>query len=312
MNGCPLLVICGATASGKTALAIELAHAFDGEIVNADSRQIYRGMDVGTAKPTAVERAAAPHHLLDIAAPDEDFSLGLYVKLAHDAITEVQARGKLPLLVGGTGLYVRAVSTGFDVPEVPPDRDLRRQLEIVAAESGSEALVERLKVLDPVSAARIDPQNVRRVIRAIEVSMALGEPFSARQHHASPYDALTIILDAEKPLLFERADKRLESMVRDGFVSEVSRLLEAGYRAELPSMSALGYRELGRYVRGEWTLEQALDATRIGTRSFIKRQITWFKTDAVACRLDIARGTAIEDARRLVDEWRASSIDGLS
>ena len=312
MNGCPLLVICGATASGKTALAIELAHAFDGEIVNADSRQIYRGMDVGTAKPTAVERASARHHLLDIVEPDDDFSLGLYVKLAHAAIAEVQFRGKLPLLVGGTGLYVRAVSKGFDVPEVPPDRELRRRLESVAEENGSEVLVERLNALDPVSAARIDPKNVRRVIRAIEVSTALGEPFSSRRHHASPYNALTIVLEAEKPVLFERADRRLEAMVREGFVSEVSRLLEAGYHAELPSMSALGYRELGRYVRGESTLEQALDATRISTRAFIKRQITWFKKDAVACRLDIARGTTIGDARRQVDEWRASTIDGRS
>lgn len=312
MSKNPLLVVTGPTASGKTVVGIDVARVFDGEIVNADSRQVYRGMDVGTAKPTAVEQAEAKHHLLDIVEPDEDFSLGLYIKLAHAAIAEIHARGKLPLLVGGTGLYARAVSQGFDVPEVAPNRDLRRRLENEAAEDGPVALLERLKTVDPVSAARIDRHNVRRIIRAIEVTEALGEPFSARRRSAAQYDSLTIVLVADKPLLFERADERLTAMMRNGFLSEVARLLNAGYSLELPSMSAVGYRELARHLRAECVLKEALEATRSSTRAFIKRQLTWFRADAGVRRVDISHGDVNETARRLVGRWLASTAGGRS
>ena len=298
-----LLVICGPTSSGKTALAIELARVFDGEIVNADSRQIYQGMDIGTAKPTPAERALAPHHMLDLVRPDESFSLGVYAKQARRTVEAIQARGRLPLLVGGTGLYVRAVSEGFDVPEVPPNLAFRAQLEEEVAVCGPAALLQRLEVVDPVSAGRIDARNVRRVIRALEVTEALGEPFSARQRRDPAYEVLTILLSAERSQLFSRADARLETMMRDGFLSEVAGLLDAGYGLELPSMSALGYGELGRHVRGDCSLDDALEVTRRRTHSFIKRQITWFKMDSDARRLDAAGGDIVTAAREMVDSW---------
>jgi tRNA dimethylallyltransferase len=202
---------------------------------------------------------------------------------------------------------VRAVSQGFDVPEVPPNRELRARLEGEAAEHGPAILIERLEAVDPVSASRIDPQNTRRVIRALEVTEALGRPFSSHQRRASAFEVLTIVLDGGRERLFGRAEERLVSMVRKGFLAEVASLLEAGYGLELPSMSALGYRELGRHLRGECTLEEALEATRRSTRAFIKRQLTWFKMDAGAHRLDVGRDDVTDCARELVDAWLANA-----
>ncbi len=308
MSDTPLLVICGPTASGKTALAIELALAFGGEIVNADSRQVYRGMDIGTAKPSPSDRACVPHHLLDVVNPDEQFSLALYATQARAAVASIHARGKLPVLAGGTGLYVRAISQGFDIPEVAPNLELRSRLEAEVAVHGALVLAERLAAVDPVSAKRIDPKNVRRVIRALEVSEALGEPFSALQRHASPYEVLTLMLCGERPLLFSRADARLAVMVRDGFVAEVAGLLDAGYDPELPSMSALGYRELARHVQGHCTLDEALETTRHNTYAFIKRQLTWFRTDTGARRLDASAQDADATARAITAVWLTSTI----
>ena len=308
MSRPPLLVICGPTASGKTALALDLAQAFGGEIVNADSRQVYRGRDIGTAKPTSAERNMVPHHLLDVASPDEDFSLGLYAKRARVAVGEIQARGRLPMLVGGTGLYVRAVSQGFAVPEVPPNLELRVRLEAEATARGPAALLQRLEAVDPVSAARIDSRNLRRVIRALEVTEALGEPFSARQRREPSYEVLTLMLTAERSLLFSRADARLLTMMRDGFLSEVAGLLDAGYGLELPSMSALGYRELGRHIRGDSGLNDALEATTRSTHAFIKRQLTWFKMDAGARLLDVAGPDVATVARQLVGSWLSAAL----
>jgi len=296
-----LLAIGGPTASGKTSLAITLAQHLGGEIVNADSRQVYRGMDIGTAKPTVEQRAAAPHHLIDIVDPDQPFSLGLYVHLAHDAIRDIQSRGRLPILVGGTGLYLRAITQGYIVPEVAPDHALRGQLEAEVAAGGLPGLVERLRALDPAGAAVIDTRNPRRVIRALEVSLTSGIPFSTRLRRNPQYQSLVMVLDGGNDLLFSQADSRLDHMVEEGFAEEVARLLAAGYSPDLPAFSALGYRELAREARGECSRQVVMEETRRATRAFIRRQRTWFRAEPGANRLDITQEDLVECALTLMN-----------
>jgi len=298
-----VLAIGGPTASGKTALAIALGRSLNGEIVNADSRQVYRGMDVGTAKPTPADRALVPHHLLDVADPRDNYSLAMYVSQAHEAIRDIAMRGRLPILVGGTGLYLRAVVAGYAVPAVEPNQGLRQDLEQIARDQGPVALVERLRLVDPTSAARIDGRNVRRVIRALEVTQALGVPFSSLQHRASPYNACVLVLEGASSVLYERADLRLEVMLEAGFMNEVSALLAAGYNLELPAMSALGYRELAHHIVGDLSYADALAATRANTHAFIKRQMTWFRAEKAAVRLTIGATDMLPAAVPHVEEW---------
>ena len=302
----PLLVVGGPTASGKTDLAITLAETLGGEIVNADSRQVYRGMDIGTAKPTAEQQARIPHHLIDLVDPDQPFSLGLYVRLAHEVIRDIQRRGCLPILTGGTGLYLRAITQGYEVPEVAPDLDLRAQLESEAATGGLPTLVERLRALDPAGAATIDIKNPRRVIRALEVSLATGKPFSASQRRNPRYQSMVILLDGGTDVLFPRADARLDRMLRDGFAEEVARLLAAGYSADLPAFSALGYWELARAARGECSQDAAVAEIRRTTRAFIRRQRTWFRAESGATRLDITHPDLAERVLAAVESARGA------
>ena len=304
----PLLAIGGPTASGKTELAIALAERLGGEIVNADSRQVYRGMDIGTAKPTAAQQARVPHHLIAIVDPDQPFSLGLYVRLAHEVIGAIQGRGRLPILAGGTGLYLRAITQGYEVPEVAPDLDFRAQLEAEAANGGLPALVERLRVLDPEGLTTLDTKNPRRVIRALEVSVATGRPFSATQRRDPRYRSLVVLLDGENGVLFPRAGARLDRMLEAGFAAEVARLLAAGYSSDLPAFSALGYRELARVARGECSQEAAVEEIRRTTRAFIRRQRTWFRAEPEANRLDITQPDLVERALALIRaEWGATA-----
>jgi tRNA dimethylallyltransferase len=269
-----LCVIVGPTAVGKTASAIELARRLDGEIVSADSRQIYRGMDIGTAKPTRQEQALAPHHLIDIVAPDEPYTLAQFQADAYAAIDGILARGKLPLLVGGTGLYVRAAVNGLRIPRVPPNQELRAQL---AAQDGL-ALYERLRELDPEAAARIDPRNIRRTIRALEVCLATGQRFSELGRASPPpYRITQIGLTMSRPELYARIDTRVDRMMADGLVSEVESLVEQGYGWNLPSMSGLGYREIGTYLRGRVSLDEAVANIKRNTRDFVRRQYAWFR-----------------------------------
>jgi tRNA dimethylallyltransferase len=306
VTGGPLLAIGGPTASGKTDLAIRLASELNGEIVNADSRQVYRQMDIGTAKPTAAQREAAPHHLLDIVNPDEPFTLGIYARLAHQAILEIQSRGRLPILVGGTGLYLRAVTWGFVVPEVAPNPELRLRLETEIAEAGLSALVDKLRTLDPVGAASIDRNNSRRVIRALEVCLETGQPFSSLTGaYNPPYQSLTFVLNAPNPELFARADARLDAMLDEGFEAEVSRLTAAGYGSELPALSALGYREFVRAQTGESSREEAIAETRRSTRAFIRRQRTWFRSERNSTTLDLTLGDPLPAALAAVRDAAA-------
>jgi tRNA dimethylallyltransferase len=274
----PLITIVGPTAVGKTGLAIELASALDGEIVNADSRQIYRYMDIGTAKPTAEQRAAIPHHLLDVVDPDANLALAGYQKLAYRSIDDIQSRGRIPLLVGGTGQYITAVVEGWSIPEVPPNDSLRAELEAFAADKGSAALHARLREHDPVAAASIDHRNVRRVVRALEVCLETGQPISELQRkRPRPYTMLHYGLTLDRDVLYDRADRRVDEMMAAGLLDEVRHLLAVGYHRRLPSMSGLGYAQLAAHLVDNIPLEEAIQQTKNMTHDFIRRQYTWFR-----------------------------------
>ncbi len=297
----PLLVVVGPTATGKTALAIALALRLDGEIVSADSRQVYQGMDVGTAKPSPEQRALVPHHLLDIITPDTPYTLTQYQADAQATIAAVHARGHLPLLVGGTGLYIRAVVDNLAIPKVPPQQDLRRALEEQATREGAAALHARLAALDPASAARIDPANVRRIVRALEVCIVTGQPFSALQGaRPSPYRALLLGLTCERARLYERADRRVDAMIAAGLVDEVRSLVARGYDWHLPAMTSLGYGEIGGYLRGETSLEEAIARLKYHTHSYIRRQYSWFRPDSRIHWLDCEAPDLEEQALALI------------
>jgi tRNA dimethylallyltransferase len=274
----PIVVIVGPTAVGKTELSIQLAVQFDGEIISTDSRQFYRGMDIGTAKPTADEQSRVPHHLIDTADPDETWSLALFQKAARAAIEAIHARQKLPFLVGGTGQFVRAVIEGWDLPEQEPDPSLRSALERWGEALGGEELHQRLAVIDPDAARFIQHQNIRRTVRALEVIFRTGKRFSElRQRKPSPYSLLIIGLARPRSELFMRIDERIDQMVSDGLVDEVRRLLERGYSKKLPSMSAIGYREIAAYLEGDIPLEEAVAQIKRATRIYVRRQANWFK-----------------------------------
>lgn len=274
----PLVVILGPTAVGKTALSLELAAQFSGEIVSADSRQIYRGMDIGTAKPSAAEQARIPHHLIDACAPDEQLNLAAYQQMAYAAIDDIHRRGRVPFLVGGSALYVRAVTEGLRIPEVEPNPALRQELEDFAAAEGRAALHARLAKLDPAAAEKIHPHNVRRVVRALEIVLTTGRKKSELEAAVPPpYRILKIGLDLPRARLHERIDRRVEAMIADGLVEEMAALLAAGYAPSLPALSSLGYPEIGAHLRGELALADAIERIQIETHRFVRHQYTWFR-----------------------------------
>jgi tRNA dimethylallyltransferase len=278
MNKLPLILIVGPTAVGKTELAIQLAERVNGEIVSADSRLFYRGMDIGTAKPTRAEQERVPHHLIDIANPDEILSLAVFQQKARETIADIHTHNKIPLLVGGTGQYIRAVTEGWNPPEVEPDERLRNELTRLKDEKDIYWLHEKLKGLDPAAAQKIDARNFRRTIRALEVILATGRKFSEQRGQSeSPYHLLAIGLTRPRPELYARVDQRIEGMFANGFLEEVKGLLAKGDSPSLPTMSAIGYRECIRVVNGESNEEQAKAEIRRATRIFVRRQANWFK-----------------------------------
>ena len=281
----PLIVIVGPTAVGKTEIAIQLAERLNGEIVSADSRIFYRGMDIGTAKPALAERARVPHHLIDVADPDETWSLAMFQKAAAEAIADIHKRGKLPFLAGGTGQYVRALTQGWSPPPQPPNARLRLALEMLAQQKGYIWLHEILKLLDPPGAEIIDPRNVRRTVRALEVIFGTGRRFSEQYRQGEPpYRLLTLGLNRPRPELYAQIDARIEAMFAAGFLEEVKELLARGYSPDLPSMSAIGYREGVSVVQGKMTREQAIVQMKRLTRVFVRRQGNWFRQEAPAIR----------------------------
>ncbi len=272
----PLIAIVGPTGVGKTALSIQLARELRGEIVSADSRQVYRGMDIGTAKPTKEERGPIAHHLFNLVNPGDPFTLAQYQQLAYAAIAEIHRRGNLPFLVGGSGLYVRAVLDGLSIPRVPPDPARRAELE----HSTAVELYQQLKVLDPLAAAKIDPRNKRRVVRALEVCQASGKPITALQSQRAPnYMVLRIGLTLPREELYERINARVDRMMAAGLVQEVQSLMAQGYHLETPAMSGLGYRQMASFVKGEATLEEAVRLLKRDTRRFVHHQYSWFRLD---------------------------------
>jgi tRNA dimethylallyltransferase len=276
----PLIAVVGATATGKSALALRLARAFDGEIVGADSRQVYRNLDIGTAKPTATERAEMRHWLIDVADPDEEFSLGRYLDLARQALADIWSRGKRAFLVGGTGQYIWSLLEGWQVPRVGPDWGLRRSLEERARQEGVGVLHRELAAVDPEAAARIDPRNVRRVVRALEVYRLTGRPLSSWQEKLQPeFAALILGIDLPRPGLYRRIDERVEHMLAAGLVDEVRGLLARGYGPGLPPLSGIGYRQVCQHLAGELSLAEATAKMKTETHRLARMQSTWFRRD---------------------------------
>ncbi len=273
-----LVAIVGPTAVGKSQLAIRLAQAFNGEVVGADSRQVYRFMNIGTAKPGPEESSLVPYHLINIINPDDDFSLAQYQKLAYEAINDIQRRHKLALLVGGSGQYVWSVLEGWEIPQVPPDLELRHHLEERAAKEGENELYQELVKVDPMAAQRIDSRNVRRVIRALEVYWGTGVPFSQLQRKkALPFNVLIIGLTVGRAELYRRIDLRVDDMMERGLVTEVEKLLKMGYAPKLPAMSGIGYKQIGMFLNGELAPATAIQQIKVETHRFVRHQYTWFR-----------------------------------
>lgn len=275
-----VVAVVGPTAVGKSKLGALLARTFNGEIVSADSCQVYRYMDIGTAKPTVEERSAVPHHLIDVVDPDSGFSVVLYQSLAMEAIGEVMQRGKLPILVGGSGLYVWSLVEGWEIPRVGPDAGFRKRLEERAAAEGAKSLYRELERLDQETAASIDPRNVRRVIRALEIhhtnGMGGAQP---RRKNPPPFRTLIVGLTADRHRLYEMIDRRVDRMMEQGLVQEVKELLSRGYGPELPSMSSVGYKEICQFIGGRINLATAMQMMKFETHRFARHQYAWFHLD---------------------------------
>ena len=273
-----VLVLAGPTASGKTALSLDLAKRYNGEIISADSRQVYKKMDIGTEKIMPAEMAGIKHYLIDLVNPDEEFTLADYKRNAESAIEKILKTKKTPILCGGTGLYISAVIDNYTIPTVPPQTALRTELEEYAAKNGPQALYERLQEKDAGAAARIEhPNNVRYVIRALEI--ALSGQQKKDQRGESKYDTLKLAYNWPREVLYERINSRVETQIDRGLIDEVKALLAAGYSPSLPSMSGIGYAEIISYLHGKITLPEAVELIKKNTRNYAKRQLTWFRRD---------------------------------
>jgi tRNA dimethylallyltransferase len=270
-----VVAVVGPTGVGKSALAVKLAQDVEGEIISADSRQIYRYMDIGTAKPTAAEQSLVPHHLINIVDPDQGFNLAQYKEMAYKAIEDTQSRGHLPILVGGSGLYIWATLEGWQIPMVAPDIELRKRLEERAANGEAQALYCELIKLDPDAANRIDPRNIRRVIRALEIKQNPQTTLKAGKTKP-PFDELIIGLTASREKLYQRIDERIDDMVYRGLVEEVTSLVKMGYDLALPSMSGIGYHQIGFYIQGEISLEESIQQVKYESHRLVRQQYNWF------------------------------------
>jgi len=275
-----LLVLVGPTAVGKTALSIKLAHSLNGEIISGDSIQVYKGMDIGTAKITVDEMKGIPHHLIDILEPDEPFSVNDFQKRARRLITEINQRGKLPMIVGGTGLYIQSVIYDYQFSEARQNQELRDQLVAFATSKGKEALHKRLAEIDPVTASRLHPNDVKRVVRAIEIYQQTGTTMAEYQQRASvsPYQLCFLGLTMERSKLYERINHRVDLMVEQGLFEEVQSLLGRGYDLSFSSMQAIGYKEIIAYLEGNISKEESIELLKKNSRHFAKRQLTWFRS----------------------------------
>jgi tRNA dimethylallyltransferase len=301
----PLIVLLGPTAVGKSEIAIDLAQRWDTEVLAADSRQVYRGMDIGTDKPSPAERRGVPHRLIDLVDPGQPFNVGEYRRCALAEIDRLHREGRLPLIVGGTGLYIRALVRGlWDGPAA--DRRYREQLEQEARAHGAAVLYDRLKSVDPDSAARLHERDLAKIIRALEVHHLLGRPLSeAHRRHAfaeRPFNTVLVGLIRDREALYRRVEQRVEAQLAKGLVEETRRLLEQGYGRQLGSMKGLGYRQMAGYVMGEYPFEEAVRQLKRDTRHFVKRQLTWFRRDPVHW-MQIEEGETSKTVAERIDLW---------
>lgn len=280
----PLVVIVGPTAVGKTAVSIQLAKKVTGEIISGDSMQVYRFMNIGTAKPTEQEKEGIPHYMIDLLDPDEEFSVALFQKKVTGYINDILNRGKMPVLVGGTGLYVRSVIDHYDFSPVGYDSDLRHELSQQAEINGNLFLHKKLQEVDPETAKRLHPNDIRRIIRALEVYKQTGRPISAFQYRDSDlppkYRLSYFGLTMDRVSLYRRIEQRVDQMVAEGLIEEVRTLLNRGYAPQLTSMQGLGYKEIAGFLQGQYSLDEALELLKRNTRRFAKRQLTWFRRDS--------------------------------
>lgn len=279
----PLIILTGPTAVGKTHLSIQLAKAVNGEIISADSMQVYRHMDIGSAKIKPEEMDGVPHHLVDCLNPDEEFNVVRFQAMAKEAMTSIYERGKIPVLVGGTGFYIQAVTGDIDFTEHGEDDSYRKSLEELAKAEGVQTLHQMLREVDPESAAAIHANNVKRVIRALEYFNQTGQPISRHNEEQrkkdSPYNLAYFVLNDERSRLYQRIDQRIDEMLSEGLIDEVQKLKDLGYHKGMVSMQGLGYKEILSYLDGTWSLDEAVYVLKRDTRHFAKRQITWFKRE---------------------------------
>jgi len=275
-----LVILVGPTASGKTSTAIAIAKELGAEIISADSRYFYQELEIGTAKPTLEEMGSIPHYLIDVTSLNEEWNLAIFQERVKEIIQDINSRGKIPILVGGTGQYIRAVTEGWKIPKQIPDKKIRDALINWANQIGSEQLHKRLAVIDPEAAKNIDHRNMRRTIRALEVIFLTGSRFSEqRKKLPVSYDLLTLGIAMPRSELYARIDARIDQMILDGFIEEVKHLLSQGFRAQLLKIGPIGYQEITRFLDGEITLEDAILLIRRKTRLFVRRQANWFKPD---------------------------------
>ena len=296
----PLVILSGPTACGKTSLSIDLAKRIDGEIISADSMQVYRGFDIGTAKVTEAEKDGIPHYLIDELDPTEEFNVFEFQSRARKYIADISSRGKIPMIVGGTGFYIQSVLYDIDFSDESDDKTYRHELETLAEEKGSDYLYQQLMECDPDAAKEIHPNNTKRVIRALEFFHETGQQISEhnriQQQKESPYNYAYFVLNRPRNILYERINRRVDQMIHEGLPEEVSGLLEIGYGEDLLSMQGLGYKELVPYVKGQISLEEASDLLKKNTRHFAKRQITWFKREKDTIWIDLEAYASPEEA----------------
>lgn len=303
----PVLILVGPTAVGKTAFSIACAKQYNGEILSADSMQIYRGMDIGTAKVTPEEMEGIPHYGLDLINPDEPFTVADFQAYADGVIRDIHARGKLPIVVGGTMLYVKSLTNHLDFTEASADLAFRARLEAIADEQGGEVLHKQLQAVDPATAARLHPNDVRRVVRALEVYETTGKPMSQAYTEQPPepkYNALLVGLNlADRAALYDRINLRVDLMLQQGLVEEVQRLRAMGYSRDLQSMQGIGYKEIVDYLEGRLTLEEAVDAVKQGSRRYAKRQLSWWRRETSIHWFD-AQETTFSTRFEMIDYLR--------
>ena len=299
----PLLVIVGPTAAGKSSLAIKLARALDAEIVSADSRYLYRELEIGVAKPSSADLASVKHHLINVASLTNPWNLGLYKQSATQIISEIQLRNRLPILTGGTGQYVRSILQNWQIPSHGPVSQLREDLETIGDRIGFDKLYEILNTIDPQAAAKIDYRNHRRTIRALEVILTTGKKFSdLRDKEEPPYNTLIIGLELPREVLYARIDERVDVMISQGLVGEVQNLLDAGLGPVLETMRVIGYNEIIAHLRGEISLEEAAALIKRNTRAYVRRQANWFKrTDPDIHWLNAQDPALLEKALDLIE-----------